>query len=160
MASHRDSWATVVSRVGGASLDLLGAELRALEGELAETGRRLARLAAIAGLAFGLSFWGLGVALTAAVAGVATRLPLWLAALVVALVLFLAGGMLLLWARSRLRAIESPVVTVRRRVEDHVGWWQSEVKDSASPDGARAASTSGTGEAQPATAPASEGPLP
>jgi hypothetical protein len=35
--------------------------------------------------------------------------------------------LLALIARRRLQAIEVPADTVRRRVEDHVAWWQDEV---------------------------------
>ncbi len=126
-----------LSGLGGALaravVALLEAEVDRLRFDLRENWGRLFRLALLAGLAFGVIFWALGAVLFAAGALLATVLPVWAAALVLAGALLLSGYVLLLVARSRARRLESPVDTVRRRVGNHVAFWQELVADAPAP---------------------------
>ncbi len=59
-------------------------------------------------------------------------LPRWSAALIVLVVLLLAVWILWLLAQRKLRQVERPAATVRRRVSDHVDWWHERVLEDAS----------------------------
>ena len=140
MERDREGWGALLARVAGASAELLGAEARGLHGELSRSAKRVGRLAALAGLAFGVAFWGIGVLLTAAVTAAAIWLPLWGAALSVAAVLFVIAGILAAVLRSRWRQLDGPIATVGQRFDDHLAWWQSEVMgDARSEPGVRVA---------------------
>lgn len=138
MRRRKERWSRLVGRVGSASYELLVAEVRGIADELAQSGRRLGRLAAIAGLAFGVFFWGLGALLTAAVAGMSLLLPLWAAALLIAVVLFVLSTVLCFVVRARVRALETPLAAVNRRVDEHLDWWQREVVGETPPTAASA----------------------
>ena len=74
-----------------------------------------------------LFFWVVGASGFVVFHLLALWIPRWGAAAIV-MGMFLAVAMLLAFiARRRLQAIELPADTVRRRVEDHVAWWQDEV---------------------------------
>jgi hypothetical protein len=125
--ARRESWNQVVGRVGGAALDLLSAEARSLRDEVALSSKTVARLAAVGGLVFGLLFWGMALFLASAVSALALLLPLWGAALAIALLLVVISLALALWIRARFRRLDSPAKLIRKRLDDHVEWWQSEV---------------------------------
>ncbi len=117
-------WLDLVRSLGEALLDVLRAELGALQGDLQRSGRHLGAGAALLAGAAMLAFWSIGLILFVLVAALAVWLPLWGAALVV-LALFLAGTALLAWlGKKRLQEVESPVASVRRRLDDHLTWWQ------------------------------------
>jgi hypothetical protein len=72
-----------------------------------------------------VAFWTVGVLIAAVVAILALWLPVWGAALLVfALFAALAGALAWLGVR-RLREIENPVASLRRRISDHLDWWQN-----------------------------------
>ena len=67
---------------------------------------------------------GVGVLL---LAGLLDRwLPIWGAALAVTGLLALVATVLALAGRARLRRLENPLATARRRMDDHLAWWQSQ----------------------------------
>ncbi len=131
MESPREGWIELLVRVGRSGLDVLAAEIAGLRRELVDSARRLIVAGSFAGLAFAAIFWGLGLALLAGVAGLAVWLPWWTALLVVSTLSWL-GGLVLLWLmRSRIRSLDSPAAAVRRRLDDHLAWWQTAVADEA-----------------------------
>ena len=123
----RRDWSEAFRDLGGAVLALLQAELEALERELARSGRSAAIAVGLFGAAAAVGFWTVGLGLYFLVQLVAVWLPLWAASLIVtALFAAVAGG--LAWAGMRkLRELENPMATARRRLDDHLDWWQDRV---------------------------------
>ena len=113
--------------LGQAAVDLLRAEGEALGSELKGSGRQLlGALLLLVGALF-VAFWALGTLVYAAVEAGALWLPRWLAALAVLAVLVLVAAVLLVVARRRLRRLETPAATVRRRADEYRDWWESRI---------------------------------
>lgn len=123
----RQSWSEAFRALGSSVLGLLQAELEALERDLARSGKNAALGVGLFAAAGAFAFWTLGVATYFVVQLLALWLPLWAAALVVTLFFAaLAGG--LAWAGLRkLERFENPLTTARRRLDDHMEWWQDEL---------------------------------
>lgn len=123
----RRNWSEAFRDLGSAVLALLQAELEALERELARSGRSAAIAVGLFGAAAAVGFWTVGLGLYFLVQLLAVWLPLWAASLIVtALFGAVAGG--LAWAGLRkLREFENPLVTARRRMDDHMDWWQDRI---------------------------------
>ena len=118
-------WIEMFRGLGEALLDVLRAEVATLQEDLTRSGRIAGGALALLGVALILVFWILGLVIFCLVAVAAIWLPLWAAALVV-LVLFLAVAGVLSWMGvNRLKQVENPVETFRRRVDDHFDWWQN-----------------------------------
>ena len=118
-------WIEMFRGLGESLLDVLRAEVATLQEDLSRSGRIAGGALALLGVALILLFWILGLLIFALVAVAAIWLPLWGAALVV-LVLFLAAAGILSWLGiKRLKQVENPVQTFRRRVDDHLDWWQN-----------------------------------
>lgn len=121
------SWLELLRALGQALGRLLQAEVAALSGDLKAAGRGLTQALVLFGICAFVVFWALGTLAYTLVEVAALWLPRWGAAasvlgllLLVALVLGLAG-------RSRLRRLEPPATTVRRRLEEHREWWETRV---------------------------------
>jgi putative superfamily III holin-X len=118
-------WIEMFRGLGEALLDVLRAEVATLQEDLTRSGRIAGGALALLGVALILLFWILGLLIFCLVAVAAIWLPLWAATLVV-LVLFLAVAGVLSWmGMNRLKQVENPVETFRRRVDDHLDWWQN-----------------------------------
>jgi len=128
----RHSWSETFQAVGSAVLGLLKAELEALERELARSGKSLGIGIGLLAAAAAFGFWTLGVATYFLIQLLAIWLPLWAASLIVTLVFAAVAAGFALAGLSKVRRFENPVTTVRRRVEDHMDWWQDRV---LGPDG-------------------------
>lgn len=140
--------------LGQAALGLLRAEATALRLELEGTARGLVRvlLLFVAAL-FGL-FWALGALIFALVEIGALWLPRWGAALILVAVLAVCALALALVARSRLRRLDTPAETMRRRSEELQGWWERRWSDAEAPglgEGDRGGT--GAGRAEPSLRP-------
>lgn len=117
-------WVDRVRALGEALLEVLRAELGALQGDFQRSGRHLGLALAFLGGAAVLAFWAVGLVLFVLVTLFAVWLPLWGAALAV-LALFLGGIAILGWlGKKRLLQVENPVSSVRKRLDDHLAWWQ------------------------------------
>lgn len=124
-------WGKLVRELGQSWLDVLRAELQALEDDFARSGHQLKRGAGLFGGAVALGFWAVGALVVAAIAGLATWLPLWAAALIVAFVFAaVAAGLGALGSQS-VAKVENPIGVARRRLEDHMDWVQSRLLTSA-----------------------------
>lgn len=144
MAPGRASWGELLGRIGRSAVELWRAELKALGGELGEGGRVLLRAVLLVAIAGFLAFWALGLVLTASLAALSLVLPLWGSALVLLAVVLLAAYLLWRAASARFAQLESPVETVKRRVSDHVDWWQDQLMHDEEPLDVE----SGAGEAE------------
>jgi len=120
-------WKARVREIGESFLALARAELAALAADLGKSGSALARTLVLVGIAFGVGFWTLGLLLYFAVELLALVLPRW-GAVGIVLALFVAVTLLLiLSARSRFAAIESPAATLQRRLDENRRWWRERV---------------------------------
>jgi hypothetical protein len=120
-------WKARVREIGESFLALVRAELAALAADLGQSGRALARALVLVGIAFGVGFWTLGLLLYFAIELLALVLPRW-GAVGIVLALFVAVTLILiLTARSRFAAIESPAATLERRLDENRRWWRERV---------------------------------
>lgn len=130
---ERTGWLDLFRAFGTSLLALGQAELQAFQRDLAESGRRaLAGLGLLLG-ALIFAFWTVGVATAFLVVLLARWLPPWGAALAVTGLLALLATGLALAGRARLRRLENPLATARRRMDDHLAWWQ----ETTAPDPAQ-----------------------
>jgi hypothetical protein len=129
-------WIDLFRSLGQALFEVLRAEAEALGEDFRRSGHHLARgLALLAGAA-AVGFWTLGVLVLALIAVLAIWLPAWAAALIVAAVFVATAGVLAALGLRQLRRLESPAESIRRRVTDHLDWWQTRLL--AEPAGSRA----------------------
>ena len=118
-------WIEMFRGLGESLLEVLRAEVATLQEDLGRTGRIAGGALALLGLAFILLFWVVGLLVFSLVAVLTIWLQLWAATLIV-LGLFTAVTCLLGWLGwRRLQQAENPIQTFRRRVDDHLDWWQN-----------------------------------
>jgi hypothetical protein len=118
-------WIEMFRGLGEALLDVLRAEVATLQEDLTRSGKIAGGALALLGMALILLFWILGLLIFCLVAVLAIWLPLWAAALVVLALFLVAAGVLSWLGVHRLKQVENPVQTFRRRVDDHLDWWQN-----------------------------------
>lgn len=118
-------WIEMLRGLGEALLDVLRAEVATLQEDLTRSGRIAGGALILLGAALVLSFWIVGLLIFVAIVVLAVVMPLWAASLIV-LGLFLVATIILGWlGMNRLKQVENPVETFRRRVDDHLDWWQN-----------------------------------
>lgn len=118
-------WIEMFRGLGEALLDVLRAEVATLQEDLTRSGKIAGRALALLGTALILLFWIVGLLIFVLITVLAIWLPLWAAALIV-LGLFLVATAILAWMGvNRLKQVENPAQTFRRRVDDHLDWWQN-----------------------------------
>lgn len=117
------AWVELLRGLGQSVLDLLAAEWAELKRELAESGKNLAIAAGLFGAAAAFAFWFVALLLYLAIQVTAIWWPYWVAVLCVTLLVLLIIAVILILALRRLKRFESPGITVSRRVDDHVDWW-------------------------------------
>lgn len=120
-------WKDLLRSLGDSLLEVAGAEAAALKGDLRSSGQQLSVAVAVGVSAAFFLFWWVGASGFVLFQVLAIWLPRWGAALIVATLFLVLALALALEARRRFRAIELPVDTVRRRIDDHVAWWQDQV---------------------------------
>lgn len=118
------SWIELFRSLGQSLLDVLQAEVEALQGDFARTGRHLGIGAVLLGGAAVVAFWLVG-ALTFAIGAVlAIWLPVWAAAWIVVGLFLLLALALGIPGWRQLKKAENPAETLKRRLGDHLAWWQ------------------------------------
>ena len=117
-------WIDMFRSLGEALLQVWRAELDTLQQDFQRSGRYLGLALAFLGAAAVLGFWIVGLLLFALVALLHVWLPWWGAALIVLALFALAAAVLAHLGVKRLKNVESPVTTVRRRMDSHLDWWQ------------------------------------
>ena len=110
--------------LGEALLEVWRAELDTLQQDFQRSSRYLGMALAFLGAAAVLGFWIVGLLLFALVALLHIWLPWWASSLIVLVLFMLAAAVLANLGVKRLKNVESPVATVRRRVDSHLDWWQ------------------------------------
>jgi hypothetical protein len=118
-------WIEMFRGLGEALLDVLRAEVATLQEDLTRSGRIAGGALALLGTALILLFWIVGLLIFALIAVLAIWLQLWAASLIVLGLFLIATGILAWMGLNRLKQVENPVQTFRRRVDDHLDWWQS-----------------------------------
>ncbi len=118
------SWVQQFRALGLSLLEVFRAEWEALRDDFARSGRHFAVALALLGAAAVVLFWTLGALIFALGAVLAIWLPVWAAALIVVAAFALIAGLLAFLGLRRLRRAENPAVSFRRRLDDHVLWWQ------------------------------------
>jgi ABC-type multidrug transport system fused ATPase/permease subunit len=129
--------------LGASLLAVLRAEAEALGEDFKRSGRQLGMAVALFAGAAGLVFWMLGVVVLTIIAVLALWLPIWAAALLVAVLFALLAGLLVMLAVRQLKQLENPVDNIRRRLADHLDWWQYKLLASE-PPGAGAGAGAGS----------------
>ena len=115
------------SALGQAGLELAKAEAKALSGELKLSSRTFLRIVLLfAGCLFAL-FWALAVLIFVGIEVGALWMPRWGSALVVLGLLLLLALVIGSIAWRRLRRLDSPAKTVRRRLADYLDWWHRRI---------------------------------
>jgi hypothetical protein len=117
-------WIDLFRSLGEALLEVWRAELATLQDDLSRSGRQLGVALGLFGAAAVLLFWTVGLLLFALIALLHIWLAWWGAALIVLALFLIAMAILGRLGLNRLRKVESPVETVRRRVDSHLDWWQ------------------------------------
>lgn len=103
------STAELLKRLSEQLRQLVQDELKLARAELTEKGKRAGLGAGLFGAAGLTALYGLGVLLAALVMGLAEAMPGWAAALIVAVVLFAAAGIIAVVGRSQARKAAPPV---------------------------------------------------
>jgi hypothetical protein len=117
-------WIDLFRSLGESLLEVWRAELGTLQEDFQRSGRHLGVALGLLGAALILVFWIVGLLLFVLIALLHVWLPWWGASLIVLLLFLLASGLLAKLGVARLRQVENPVETVRRRVDNHLDWWQ------------------------------------
>ncbi|HVS65648.1 MAG TPA: phage holin family protein [Thermoanaerobaculia bacterium] len=137
VAAGRAGWGELLGRIGRSAVELWRGELAALQSELGESWRVLLRALLLSAIAGFLAFWVLGLSFVAMVAALALFLPVWAAAAIVMVVTGIVAYLVWRSAHAGFRELELPWITIRRRVSDHVVWWQDQLlppeDDAAAP---------------------------
>lgn len=118
-------WRDLFASLGESLIDVAEAEVSALKQDLRHTGRRFSIAIAVAVAAAILAFWVVGATGFVMYQILVIWLPGWGAAAIVLGILLLVTLILGMIARQHLRDLEAPMDTVKRRVDNHLEWWQS-----------------------------------
>lgn len=117
-------WIDLFRSLGESLLEVLRAEMKALQDDLTRSGRHLGIALALLGGAAAFLFWIVGLLVFFLVALLDVWLPLWGAALVVLALFVLVAASLGAVALRQARKAENPIETVRRHMDGHLDWWQ------------------------------------
>lgn len=129
-------WIELFRSLGEALLEVFRAELEALQQDFSRSGRHLGVALGLLGAAAVLLFWTVGLLLFTLVLVLDIWLPLWAAALILLGLFALVTGILAWLGLRRMRQVENPVDNVRRRMDDHIDWWQHSLLAEPRPVGA------------------------
>ncbi|HSK79368.1 MAG TPA: phage holin family protein [Thermoanaerobaculia bacterium] len=117
-------WIELFRSLGESLLEVLRAELEALQKDFATSGRHFGVALGLFGGAAMLAFWIVGLLVFVLVSLLYIWLQLWAAALIVLALFAIAAVVLVSLGLRQLRKAENPIENVRRRVDDHIEWWQ------------------------------------
>ncbi|HVR27924.1 MAG TPA: phage holin family protein [Thermoanaerobaculia bacterium] len=131
-------WLDLLRHLGDAVLDLAAAEAAALAEDLRRGGRQAARALVLLAVAAVLAVVAWALFTLALVWGLAAAIGLWQAALLVGVVYAAVAMVCAAAARRRFRAIEPPLETVQRRLEEQRTWFRGRILEVPPQDAARA----------------------
>jgi len=128
-------WSDLLAPLSEAGMALLRAEYGVMSAEVRRAGKGLAKAVLLLLIGLFALFWAIGVSALVMVEVVALWLPRWGAALVALGVFSSLGLLLAAVARRRLRGLERPDETVRRRLSEHREWWDRKIAAGGMPEG-------------------------
>lgn len=143
------AWIDLFRSLGESLVEVWRAEVATLQGDLERSGRHLGLALAFFGAAAVLGFWIVGLLLFVLVTILHIWLPWWGAAGIVLILFVIAAGVLGVLGRRRLRQVENPMSTVRRRVDNHLDWWQHGLLAKPQTLDVEGATVAGRGEEPP-----------
>ena len=108
---HQESTADLIRRASEQFTSLVRSELDLAKAELTTKAKRAGVGAGMFGAAGALAFYGIGAVLFCIGLALALVMPDWLAALIVAVLLFAAAGVLALLGRSQVKRAIPPIPT-------------------------------------------------
>lgn len=117
-------WIELFRSLGESLLEVLRAELEALQKDFATSGRHFGVALGLFGGAAMLAFWIVGLVLFVLISLLSVWLELWAAALIVLALFAITAAVLVSLGLRQLKKVENPIENVRRRVDDHLEWWQ------------------------------------
>lgn len=117
-------WIELFRSLGESLLEVLRAELEALQKDFATSGRHFGVALGLFGGAAMLAFWIVGLVVFVLISLLYIWLQLWAAALIVLVLFAITAAVLVSLGLRQLRKAENPIENVRRRVDDHIEWWQ------------------------------------
>jgi Putative Actinobacterial Holin-X, holin superfamily III len=117
-------WIELFRSLGESLLEVLRAELEALQKDFATSGRHFGVAVGLFGAAAMLAFWIVGLVLFVLISLLSIWLPLWGGALIVLALFAITAAILVSLGLRQLKKAENPIENVRRRVDDHLEWWQ------------------------------------
>ncbi|GAA3809008.1 phage holin family protein [Nocardioides panacisoli] len=106
---EKQSTGELVSRLSQDMSQLVRDEMRLAQAELTEKGKRAGIGAGMFGAAGLLALYGVGVLIATVVLALALAMPAWLAALIVAVVLFAAAGVVALMGKKQVTQATPPI---------------------------------------------------
>ena len=115
------------SALGEAGIGLVKAEAAALSQELKLSGKALFRMGVLLALSLFMLFWALAALLYAGIEIGTIWLPRWASAFTASAILLLFVVIVAAVVRIRVRRLETPLATVRRRLDDHRDWWRRRI---------------------------------
>jgi hypothetical protein len=118
------AWIDLFRSLGEALLGVWRAELGTLQDDLQRSSRHLGVALGLFGAAVMLLFWAVGLVLFVLVSVLHVWLPWWGASLIVLALFLIAMAIFAKLGLGRIRKVENPLETVRRRVDSHLDWWQ------------------------------------
>lgn len=128
--ANRGSWTEILQSLGAAILDLFKLEIKAATQDFKVFFKQVAMLAGVAVLMLFVLFYVPFLVLFSVLDGIqqATGWPYWGSGLaltgLVFVVLSVIGAVAYFIV---IRKMESPQITVQRRLDDHRGWWRNDV---------------------------------
>ncbi len=127
MRRWHSRWSDLLAPLSEAGVDLVRAEYGVVSSEIRASWKTLVKALLVLLIALFALFWAIGaIALVVFEVG-ALWLPRWGAAAGVFALFLLVGLIFALLARRRMRGIEPPAETVRRRINEHRDWWDRRV---------------------------------
>jgi hypothetical protein len=118
-------WIDLFRSLGESLVEVVRAEVGALQDDLKRSGRHYGVALGLFGAAVLLLFWILGLLVFFMVALLNIWLQLWFAALIVLLLFALVAAILIGLGVRHFKKAENPVDSVKRHVDDHLDWWQN-----------------------------------
>jgi hypothetical protein len=118
-------WIDLFRSLGESLIEVLRAEVAALQEDLKRSGRSFGVALALFGAAVLLLFWILGLLVFSVVAILSIWLQTWAASLIVLALFSLVAGLLVWRGMAALRKVENPLDSVKKHVDDHLDWWQT-----------------------------------
>lgn len=133
MKSPFSSWVTIAQALGRAFMDVLHAEVAALQSDLRVSGAHLIKGLTALAVAAVFLVWVVGILGLALAAFLDRYMALWLSISLVGVLFLLIAAALFLWAKSTLSTIRGPVQLVKTRAEDHKAWLAGQLEPDDEP---------------------------